>query len=76
MRRSILPPILASLLLAAAPPPAAVPSPGEIVAAAPAGAWRAVDPENLLLMDLADGGHVAIELAPGFAPCMSRISVR
>jgi peptidylprolyl isomerase len=68
MRRSILPPILASLLLAAAPPPAAVPSPGEIVAAAPAGAWRAVDPENLLLMDLADGGHVAIELAPGFAP--------
>lgn len=68
MRRSVLLPILASLLLAAAPPPAAAPSPGEIVAAAPASAWRAVDPENLLLMDLANGAHVAIELAPDFAP--------
>lgn len=68
MRRSVLLPILASLSLAAAPPPATAPSPGEIVAAAPANAWRAVDPENLLLMDLANGAHVAIELAPGFAP--------
>jgi peptidylprolyl isomerase len=68
MRRSVLSPILASVLLAAAPPPAAVPSPGEIVAAASASAWRAVEPENLLLMDLADGSHVAIELAPRFAP--------
>jgi peptidylprolyl isomerase len=65
MRRSALLPLLA--LLAAAPPPAAK-SPGEIAAAAPASAWRAVDPENLLLMDLAGGRHVAIELAPGFAP--------
>ncbi|RMF13354.1 MAG: peptidylprolyl isomerase, partial [Alphaproteobacteria bacterium] len=29
--------------------------------------WRAVDPENLLLMDLANG-RVAIELVPAFAP--------
>jgi peptidylprolyl isomerase len=65
MRRSALLPLLA--LLAAAPPPT-VKSPGEIVAAAPASAWRAVDPDNLLLMDLANGGHVAIELAPAFAP--------
>jgi peptidylprolyl isomerase len=66
MRRFPLLPFLA-VLLAAAPPPA-VRSPGEIVAAAPARAWRAVDPDNLLLMDLANGSHVAIELAPGFAP--------
>lgn len=65
MRRYVLLPLLA--LLAAAPPPSAK-SPGEIVAAAPASAWRAVDPGDLLLMDLANGGHVAIELAPGFAP--------
>jgi peptidylprolyl isomerase len=65
MHRYALLPLLA--LLAAAPPPTAK-SPGEIVAAAPASAWRPVDPDNLLLMDLANGGHVAIELAPTFAP--------
>ncbi|MDH7639730.1 peptidylprolyl isomerase [Sphingomonas oryzagri] len=65
MRRTALIPLL--VLLAAAPPPA-IQSPGEIVAAAPASAWRAVDPDNLVLMDLANGGHVAIELAPAFAP--------
>lgn len=65
MRRTAIIPLLA--LLAAAPPPA-IQSPGEIVAAAPASAWRAVDPDNLVLMDLANGGHVAIELAPAFAP--------
>jgi peptidylprolyl isomerase len=68
MRRSVLPLAFASLLLAAASPPAVPPSPGEIVAAAPADAWRMVGPDNLLLMDLANGGHVVIELAPGFAP--------
>ena len=65
MRRYALPALVA--LLAAAPPPAAK-SPGEIVAAAPASAWRAVKPDDLMLMDLANGGHVAIELAPAFAP--------
>ncbi len=66
MHRSALLPLFAALL-AAAPPPAAR-SPGEIVAAAPADAWRTVDADNLLLMDFADGHHIAIELAPGFAP--------
>ncbi len=65
MRRTALIPLIA--LLAAAPPPA-IQSPGEIIAAAPASAWRAIDPDNLVLMDLANGGHVAIELAPAFAP--------
>ena len=61
--------LLAALLAAAipAPPPAPPPSPGEIAAAAPASAWRAIAPENLLLLDTARG-TLAIELAPDFAP--------
>ncbi|SNS12320.1 peptidylprolyl isomerase [Sphingomonas laterariae] len=47
---------------------AAPPTPSQIVAAAPAADWVDVAPENLLVMDLADGGRVAIELAPAFAP--------
>jgi peptidylprolyl isomerase len=42
--------------------------PSQVIAEAPAAAWREVAPENLLLMQLADGGRVAIELAPEFAP--------
>ena len=49
-------------------PVADAPDPTATVNAAPASAWRAIDPENLLIMDLADGGRVAIELAPDFAP--------
>ena len=65
-------PMLAALLpllaVAAAAPPPAVPSPSQIVAAAPDADWRPVDPDQLLLMELADGRRVAIELAPAFAP--------
>lgn len=39
----------------------------EIVDAAPAAAWRHMDPANTLYMELA-AGRVVIELAPGFAP--------
>lgn len=54
---------------AAAPQPASAPvTPGAIVAAAPAGDWTAVDPRDLLVMDLGGGGRVAIMLAPDFAP--------
>lgn len=42
--------------------------PSETIEKAAASAWREVAPENLLLMELADGGRVAIELAPDFAP--------
>jgi peptidylprolyl isomerase len=64
--------LAASIGIAAAPPPKAAPkpilSPGEIAAAAPAAAWRQIEPENLLVMTLASGKRVAIELAPDFAP--------
>ena len=39
----------------------------EIIDAAPASAWRDLDPANTLYMDLPTG-RVVIELAPGFAP--------
>jgi peptidylprolyl isomerase len=42
--------------------------PAEVIAQSTAADWRPVDPENLLVMDLADGGRVIIELAPAFAP--------
>jgi len=53
----------------AAPPASQVTmTPTEAIASAAPADWRAVAPENLLLMDLADGRRVAIELAPAFAP--------
>jgi peptidylprolyl isomerase len=42
--------------------------PADVVTHSAAADWRPIDPENLLVMDLADGGRVIIELAPAFAP--------
>jgi peptidylprolyl isomerase len=42
--------------------------PSEVIAHSTAADWRAIEPDNLLVMDLADGGRVVIELAPDFAP--------
>lgn len=39
----------------------------ELIDAAPASAWRSLDPANTLYMEL-PAGRVVIELAPGFAP--------
>jgi peptidylprolyl isomerase len=69
--------LAASILMAASPPPPAgwrpsplvnAPDPTKVVQSAPAGAWRPIDPDNLLVMELKDGGRVVIELAPAFAP--------
>jgi len=63
--------ILASLalgLIAAAPPPAKAPTPADVVNAAKANEWQRIDPQNLMLIDLADGSRVAIALAPAIAP--------
>jgi peptidylprolyl isomerase len=59
---------VAALGVAAAPPPAKPPTLGDIVNAAPADEWQRVDPDDLMLVELGDGGRVAIALAPGFAP--------
>jgi peptidylprolyl isomerase len=58
--------LLSSLLLAAAAPKPKTPS--EIVAQSPASAWRAIDADDLLVIDLRNGGRVVIQLAPQFAP--------
>jgi peptidylprolyl isomerase len=42
--------------------------PSKTIQSAPAEAWRPVDPDNLLVMELKEGGRVVIELAPDFAP--------
>lgn len=74
--------VLAALLASCsqAPPPSVDPlawrpvpakdatEPSETIASAPLADWRAVDPENLLIMDLKNGARIAIELAPQFAP--------
>ncbi len=75
MKHSALTLILAGLLSAAAvaapkkpsKAPAAKKTAQEILATSPAGDWRALDPDNTLLMEL-PSGQVVIELAPRFAP--------
>jgi peptidylprolyl isomerase len=42
--------------------------PAEVIKAARPADWRNIAPENLLVMDLADGSRVLIELAPAFTP--------
>ncbi|MEQ7874204.1 peptidylprolyl isomerase [Sphingomonas sp. ASV193] len=63
-------PILTALLLAAAPPPATpkIRSPGDAVKAARAADWAEIPADELMVMDLANGKRVVIQLAPIFAP--------
>ena len=65
MRTIALFPLLA---LAAAAPPKKLPTPSDVVAAAPASDWRTIRAEDLLVMDLAKGGRIVVQLAPEFAP--------
>jgi peptidylprolyl isomerase len=79
MRRLVLAAAFLATAAAAQPgrwqprPIAGATEPAEIIAHSAAADWRPIDPENLLVMDLADanglpGGRVIIELAPAFAP--------
>src|SRR3954451_13342511 len=58
----------AAALLTGAAPAKKLPTPNDIVAAAPASAWKTIPADDLLVMDLAKGGRVVIQLAPAFAP--------
>ena len=42
--------------------------PSEVIARSTAADWRPIAAENLLVVELADGGRIFIELAPDFAP--------
>ena len=65
--RSLLLLTAAALLVGAAPAKKLL-TPNDIVAAAPASAWKTIPADDLLVMDLANGGRVVIQLAPTFAP--------
>jgi peptidylprolyl isomerase len=60
--------ILPLVALAAAAPPKKLVTPNDIVASAPASAWKTIPADDLLVMDLKDGGRVVLQLAPAFAP--------
>jgi len=58
----------AAALLIAAAPAKKLPTPNDIIAAAPASAWKPIAADDLLVIDLRNGGRVLIQLAPKFAP--------
>jgi peptidylprolyl isomerase len=60
--------IRATVVLIGAAPPKKLPTPNDIVTGAPASAWKTIDPNDLLVMDLKTGGRVVVQLAPVFAP--------
>lgn len=60
--------ITAAALLTGAAPAKKLLTPTDVVTAAPASAWKAIPADDLLLMDLKNGGRVVIQLAPQFAP--------
>jgi peptidylprolyl isomerase len=64
--RSILLVAAAVSLTAAAPPKLLTPN--DIVAQSPASAWKTIPADDLMIMDLANGGRVVVQLAPAFAP--------
>ena len=65
MRASLL--ISAIALIAAAPPP--VPkTPSDVIAASKPAEWSEIPADDLLVIDLASGRRVVVQLAPDFAP--------
>ena len=68
MRYSICLVPAALVLTAAAEPAKKWLTPTDVVTAAPAGAWRAIPADDLLVIDLHNGGRVVVQLAPAFAP--------
>ena len=65
--RSLLLVTAAAVLIGAAPAKKLL-TPGDIVSAAPASAWKTIPADDLLVMDLANGGRIVLQLAPAFAP--------
>jgi peptidylprolyl isomerase len=60
--------VTAAVLLVGAVPPKKLLTPNDIVAAAPARAWKTIPADDLMVIDLANGGRVVVQLAPEFAP--------
>jgi peptidylprolyl isomerase len=66
MRSIIL--VSATVLLVGAAPAKKPLTPADIVTQAPSSAWKAIPADDLLVMDLKNGGRVVIQLAPQFSP--------
>lgn len=60
--------VASAAALIGASPASNLPTPNDIVAKAPEKAWKTIAADDLLVMDLANGGRVVIQLAPAFAP--------
>jgi peptidylprolyl isomerase len=60
--------LLPLFALFAAAPANKLLTPNDIVAEAPGSAWKTIPADDLLVMDLANGGRIVIQLAPAFAP--------
>jgi len=60
--------LLIAALLVGAAPANKLPTPNDIVAGAPASAWKTIPADELMVIDLKNGGRVVIQLAPTFAP--------
>jgi peptidylprolyl isomerase len=58
----------AAHLSGGAAPSSKLPTPNDIVAGSPAKAWKTIPADELLVIDLRNGGRVVIQLAPAFAP--------
>jgi peptidylprolyl isomerase len=59
--------IAATLLGGAAPAPKLL-TPNDVVATSRPSAWKTIPADNLMVIDLANGGRVVVQLAPAFAP--------
>lgn len=70
MKTLLLSMLLAAPVLAQTPanPVSGAPSPADILAAAPAADWEAVNDGNVLLLEFAGGRKVTIQLANAYAP--------
>jgi peptidylprolyl isomerase len=66
MRRLVL--VASAALLVGAAPAKKLLTPNDIVAQSPASAWRTIPADDLLVIDLANGGRIIVQLAPDFAP--------
>jgi peptidylprolyl isomerase len=65
--RSILLVTAAAMLIGAAPAKKLL-TPNDIVAGATAGAWKTIPADDLMVISLANGGRIVVQLAPAFAP--------
>ena len=65
--RSMLLACAAALLIGAAPAKTLL-TPNDIVDKSPASAWKPIPANDLMIIDLANGGRVVVQLAPAFAP--------